>query len=238
MLNVCFSECTYGAMRYGLNEKSSYGYYELCYGPIQPEILDKDRKDKRRVKKILKTAKREKEIRVWYANNATDKCGLYHLVNALQDVDCKIFVVEMPGDLGFRPSDWEKFWTEVEPEDFLACLHLARELNIDERNVISKKWQQLVIENTNLRIIQDGEIVSVSDDYLDNIILSNAPDTTEFLARKLVGETIGRSARYFGIGFVEWRIEKMIENGIFSVVQEAEDLEDLEHWNMMILRKD
>lgn len=234
MLNVCFGECTYGAMRYGLNEKSSYGYYELCYGSIQPEILDEDRKEKRRFKKILKAAKKEKELRVWYANNATDKCGLYHLVNALQDVDCKIFAVEMPGNLGFRSPDWEKSWGEAEPEDFPACLHLARELNSDERDVISKKWQQLVIENTNLRIIQDGEIVSVPDDYLDDIILSNAPDNTDFLAGNLVGYTLGRSARYFGVGFVEWRIEKMIENGILSIVQKAEDSE---YFNRMLLRK-
>ena len=39
MLNVCFDECAFGAMRFGLQEESTYSYYGLCYGQIRPDIL-------------------------------------------------------------------------------------------------------------------------------------------------------------------------------------------------------
>ena len=44
MLNVCFDECAYGAMKCGLREESTHSYYALCYGPIHPESFDEIRK--------------------------------------------------------------------------------------------------------------------------------------------------------------------------------------------------
>ncbi len=255
MINVCFDECVFGAMKFGLKEKSTYSYYGLCYGQIALETFDEIRikrinklyslcsqrernrmikKEKQRFDDILNVAKREKTLRIWYANNASDKCGLYHLIDALQEVDCKIFAVQMPSDIGYRDSDWEKSWGEAEPEHFYTCLPLARELKSDERDAMSRKWQQLVIENSLLRIIEDGEVKSVPVDSLDNIILSNAPDDLDFKAGNMVGCTLGCSAHYFSVAFVEWRVEEMIKNGILSVIEKDEDPE---RWNMMVLRK-
>ena len=129
MLNVCFDESTFGAMRFGLREKSSHSYYALSYGPIESEIFDDVqekrihqvyracsleernemvKKEKQRFNDIINVVKRDKKIRVWFANNAADKCGLYHLVHSLRGVECRIFVVEMPPDIGFRDPSWEK----------------------------------------------------------------------------------------------------------------------------------
>ncbi len=255
MLNVCFDECAFGAMRFGLQEESNYSYYALAYGPIKPEVFDEVREkrihqiyeacsleernemiaeEKQRFNDIIDAAKRDKEIRIWYANNSSDKCGLYHLVHALQGVDCRIFAVEMPSSIGFRDPSWEKAWGEGDPEDFAACLHLAKELRQEEREIMSKKWQRLESENAILRVMVDGEVTSVPADYLDDVILSNAPDGVDFKAGNMVGYTLGRSAHYITCGYAEWRTEELIKQGKLIVVHRDDDPE---LWNMMILRR-
>lgn len=255
MLNVCFDECAFGAMRHGLHERSNYSYYAMSYGPISREVFDATREkrihqvyracpleeriemiaeEKQRFDDIIKAAKLDKEIRIWYANNSSDKCGLYHLIHALQGVDCKIFVVEMPSNIGFRDPSWEKAWGEADPKDFSACLHLAREISCEERDAMSQKWQRLEEENAMLRVMIDGEITSVPEDYLDDIILSNAPDGVDFKAGNMVGYTLGRSAHYITCGYAEWRTEELIKQGKLIVIKRDDNPE---LWNMMILRR-
>lgn len=255
MLNVCFDECAFFTMKLGLREESSHSYYALSYGSIKPEMFDRVREkrihqiykacsleernemiaeEKQRFNDIIDAAKRDKEIRIWYANNSSDKCGLYHLVHALQGVDCRIFVVEMPSRIGFRDSSWEKAWGEGEPEDFAACLHWARELSREERETMSQKWRKLENENAILRVMLDGEITSVPADYLDDVILSNAPENVDFKAGNMVGYTLGRSVHYITCGYVEWRIEELIKQRRLIVVHRDDDPE---RWNMMILRR-
>ena len=255
MLNVCFDECAYGAMKCGLREESTHSYYALCYGPIHPESFDEIRKirinqiyalctleervkmiaeEKQRFDDIIDIAKREKELRIWYANNAADKCGLYHLTHALDGIDCKLFVVEMPSNIGFRDPEWEKSWGEADPDDFADCLPLAREVDMSKRDAWTKKWDKLVAENSTLRILLNGEVTSVPTDYLDEEILSFAPVDVDFKAGYLVGITLGRSAHYIACGYAEWRIEELIKQGKLIVVDRDDDPE---LWNMMILRR-
>ena len=255
MLNVCFDECAFGAMRFGLQEETTYGYYGLCYGPIRPEILHEIREkrintiyglcseeeraeilaeEKNRFADIINAAQFDKELRIWYANNAADKCGLYHLAHALQGIDCELFVVEMPSTIGFRTSTLEKAWGEAEPDDFDDCLPLSRKVDIAERELWAKKWDKLVNENSILRIIKDGEVTSVPADYLDEEILSFAPVDDNFPAGYLQGITLGRLAHYITCGYVNWRIEELIKQGKLIVIERNKNPE---YWNRMILRK-
>ena len=205
--------------------------YALCTSEERREM---PKEEKQRFIDIIDTAKCEKKLRIWYANNAGDKCGLYHLIHALQDVDCSLFVVEMPRDIGFRDPSWEKSWGEAAPDDFVACLPLARKVDISEREAWAKKWEKLVDENAVLRIIKNGEVTSVPADYLDEEILSYAPVNDNFSTGYLQGITLGRSAHYITCGYAYWRIEELIKQGKLIVVEKDANPE---FWNKMVLRK-
>ena len=255
MLNVCFEEGVFYLIRDGLSEKSVCSYVDLCYGRISPEDFDEVRKqrinrvyaecsqkecdemifdEKARFECIIKCAVKDKELRLWYANNSADKCGLYHLVHALKDVDCKIFVVKMPDCIGSRSPVGEKSWGEADLDHFAACLPLAKELSAKERDTMADKWERLAALNSELRITIAGEVISVPVDYLDNVILSYAPDDSDFCAGYLVGQAFRYEAHCFNWDFVECRIEYMIKNGKLAVVERKDDPE---LWNMMVLRK-
>ena len=255
MLNICFDDGAFTAMRLELPEESTFSYFGLCYGQIRQEIFDEIREarvntvyalcsseergeilreEKQRFIEIIDTAKREKELRIWYANNAADKCGLYHLAHALRNIDCDLFVVEMPSTIGHRGPDSEKSWGEAEPEDFVACLPLSRKAETAERETWAKKWDKLVDENAVLRIIKNGEVTSVPEDYLDGEILSFAPVDDNFTAAYLEGMTLGRLSHYITCGYADWRIEELIKQGKLTVIERNENPE---LWNRMVLRK-
>ncbi len=255
MINICFDECVFGAMKLSLGEKSTYSYNGLCYGKIHPDYFDETRKlridriysicsqrernkifneDKKRFESLINQVKRDKEARIWYANNASDKCGLYHLIHTLQGIDCKIFAVEMPASTGFRDADWEKSWGEAEPEDFPKCLSLTREIDTKERIELSQKWEKLIAENAELRVIISGEVTSAPVDYLDEKIMEQAPMDGEFKSGYLVGMALGRTSHYLSCGFAEWRVEELINKGALVMVEKNEDPECR---NMHILRR-
>ena len=255
MLNVCFDEGAFYTMRFGLAEKYTHSYFALSYGLIDPKSFDDTREkrinhiyslctleernemikeEKKLFNEIINTAKVEKELRIWYANNAADKCGLYHLACALQGINCKIFVVEMPTSIGSRKPEWEKSWGEADPNDFHACLHLEREVDLAEREAFAKRWESLVAENSVLRVIIDGEVASVPADYLDEQILDLVPIDSEFKAGYLEGMSLGFLSHYLSCGFIDWRIEELIKQGKLVVVHRDNDPE---RWNMMVLRR-
>ena len=255
MINICFDDSTCGAMKHGLREKSTFIYSGLCYGKIHPKFFDETRKsridrifsfcsqrernkifkeEKKRFEDLINQIKCDKEARIWYANNASDKCGLYHFIHALQGIDCKIYAVEMPGNIGFRDEDWEKSWGEAEPEDFEECLPLTRLIDAEERDELSQKWEKLIAENSDLRVIISGEVSSVPVDYLDDKIMEQAPTDGEFKSGYLIGMALGKTAHYLSCGFAEWRVEELIKKGALIMVDKNEGPA---HWNMYILRR-
>ena len=94
MINICFDASVCGAMKHGLQEKSTYIYNGLCYGKIHPECFEETRKlridriyslcskrernrvfkeEKKRFEDLIDKIKFDKEARIWYANNASDR---------------------------------------------------------------------------------------------------------------------------------------------------------------------
>jgi len=241
MLNVCFGESECGLIKCALrNQKTESSYMYLGYGAINPEDFMKSRekwfckiypgcskmtlkriaaKERQCFNRIMKIARREKELRVWCANNPNSRCGLYHLAYSLQGFDCKIFVVEMPAEVGFRDVGWDKGWAEADCEDVVNCLPLQREIDEVERNMYIRAWEKLVDENFELRVNIDGELASVAEDYLDNEILSRALVDKDIKLGHLVGVALGKSSHYMTAGFAESRIEAMVDKGIITVVK-------------------
>lgn len=242
MLNVCFGDSECGMLKQALiGQEVTFSHRLLDIGKIQPEGFNESRRewtdkffeicskrnrtkiwkeDCERFDRIISKAKEEKEIRIWYASSASSKCGFYHLVYSLKDIDCRIHVVEMPGNIGFREPPFEKSWGEIMPDVARYCLKLERELTQEEKQEITTFWDMLSKENSDLRVNIDNKITSVSIDYFDEEIKSYAPKDKEFKLANLVGSMIGKSTHCISDGFVSDRIETMIDGGVFVVVGE------------------
>lgn len=246
MLNICFSAGECMLLKFGLpDERSTYSFEGLNYGRIHSSDFEKAREEwifnvyalcsedekKQMVSEafqrhadILKIAKRDKELRIWYASNPETMCGFFHLIHSLHGIDCKIYVVEMPSNIGCLPKHHDRSWAETDLDDIQPSLKYQRLIGNLERETYEQIWKLLSNENTELRVNMNGRITSVPVDYLDNEILSYAPINVEFKFGNLAGLAM-QSPHYMSPTFIATRIEAMISNGKITLVERSVDPE-------------
>ena len=245
MLNVCFGDSEAAALRFalhGLQEEVCRSYERLDLGKISIDNMENARwqwmnefdapngdikkwwtDTKSCYHRILDTAKAEKELRIWYASSPDSRCGMYQIVYDLRDVDCKIFVVEMPDDVGYRRAPEDKCWSEANPYEMRDCLSLERELNQEEKIFYAGEWERLSQENAELRLNIDGKIASVSIDYLDDEILTHVPKSKSIKFPRVIGSMLGASRHAICDSFVVSRVYAMIEEGRIEITEGSMD---------------
>lgn len=88
-----------------------------------------------------------------------------------------------------------------------------------ERQAMTTHWRALKAEAANLRIVRDGEIVSVSDDHFDTLLCAAATSQAWTKAMRLVGEAMAKSdaatasTHYL---YLEGRVAQLVKRGVFE----------------------
>jgi len=92
-----------------------------------------------------------------------------------------------------------------------------------DREDLEKEWLALSDQQETLRIWRYGRIQSVPEDYYDEFIvkkakkLRNKQKNNEFMkSARLIGEVLGYLNQYVGDEFLEYRLRKLIEAGVFE----------------------
>ena len=260
MLEVCFGDSECGILKYGLQADMKdviYSYTDLELGKIATANFDVEREqwidrffsscsrrtrakikqeEKKRFSKIMDAAKKGRALRIWHASSPYSKCGYYHLIFNLQGMDCRVFAVEMPKDAGYRREieGCDNSWGEVDARDIEKFTSLTVELSKEERAAIATKWAKLSEENADLRLNVGGELTSVSEDYLDDVILGFAPDG-EYEFIKHIANCLVYCPHSLKDSFFADRIEHFIDSGKLEVVKSAKKGE--EYYTKTILKK-
>jgi hypothetical protein len=184
--------------------------------------------------KLLITAKNEEPIRVWKSNTPFSACAFAFLCDALQNIECKISMILLP-------EYWETSdnvirsctdWAELPPGQFYRFLLLEREISNIEKRLQSSLWNDLKAENAPLRALVNGKLISVPEDFYDNIIIRNIPDQ-EFVMARLIGNILGKYPLGVGDGWYALRIKKMIAENKLEIIADK----DASHPYGKILRK-
>lgn len=171
------------------------------------------------VEKLLSAAQKGVPIRIWKSNAPFSACGFAFVCNILRKTDCKVSVVSLPeyviksnGTLVSYTS-----WGEVSPEEFYSFLSHEKELSNIEKCVQANLWNDLKIENSPLRAIVNGKLISVPENFYDHLLINNIPEG-EFVMSRLIGNILGNYPLGVGDGWFALRINKMIEKNILEVV--------------------
>ncbi|GKX28823.1 hypothetical protein SH1V18_13030 [Vallitalea longa] len=175
------------------------------------------------MEKLMSAAKSGIPIRMWTSNTPYSTCGFYFVCNALRDIDCEISVVSLPF---YNVTDNQivtySDWGQIEPGKFYGFLPLERQLSQMEKRLLSSEWCNLVKENSPLRAIVNGKLISVPEDFYDHILLKNIPDD-EFLMARLIGKILGNYELGVGDGWYALRIIKMIDENKLIVIENKEN---------------
>ena len=173
------------------------------------------------IEELLLAAKHGVPIRVWKSNMPFASCAFAYICDLLRHIDCKISLVSLPEYL-VMPNDTivsYTSWGEISPEEFHKFLSYEKELSKIEKIVHANLWQDLKAENSILRAVVNGKLISVPENFYDHLIINNIPDE-EFIMYRLIGNILGKYPLGVGDGWYAFRINKMIEENRLKVISD------------------
>jgi Protein of unknown function/Domain of unknown function (DUF1835) len=188
----------------------------------------------RAVNQIM-SIKEDIPIYLWAAENAEEQTGLRFVVNLLKKKNNDIFVMNTTKGFNELFSKGKRKYSishtgEIAPEKFQVIYEKQREvkspLTQQEREHYEKEWISLTENKETLRIWKNGTVEGVPEEYFDDIIINRAKKlhgkrkTNEFFkSLRLIGDVLGHIHldQYISDTFINYRLKKMIENGIFEM---------------------
>ena len=181
-----------------------------------------------KLSEIEQKAKQGEKIRIWYSEAPDEICAFCYFLCLLDIWEIEnenIFCVKLPGYILFENGKYEKRPStgSYEPELLVKALDFQRPLTSSYRSFYIKQWKRAQSENTGMRTVLSGEIVSVYEDFYDQIIITEIRKRkgiikeTELLIDSLVKTNTD-------VQFIISRIDNLINEGILEVVEEQRDV--------------
>lgn len=176
----------------------------------------------REMQRLKKYLEEGEAIRIWYSDAPYSVCGFYHLCSVLSEYENQIWVVKLPEHIAFgnNIASYQN-WGEVAAEEFAGFLSYERELSREEIRMYCSVWNELKEENTPLRVIINGKIMGVAEDFYDFLIwkeLTNKP----IKEARLIGNIMGK----YPVSKSDWwyakRINDFIAEGKIKVAVDSE----------------
>jgi len=162
-------------------------------------------------------------VRVWYSDTPYSRCGLYSLCQILQKYGNKISAVKLP-EYVVRDKNivFHHSWNEVSAEEFAGFLSYEKPLSREEIRMYAMLWEELAEENSPLRAMIGGRVLSVPEDFYDFLIwkwLGNVP----VKECRVIGNILGHAQLGVGDWWYAGRIEHYIQQGKILVVEDSEN---------------
>ena len=165
-------------------------------------------------------------IRIWYSHNPDELCGMYWLMSQLRpfNLQTPIYLVKLPlWEYGKEDTVISRTgWGEIAPGEWGKYIASQEEVQPAFLSACSMKWKQLQEANSPLRVTLNGHLQSVSEDIYDSFILREIDaQPVEFKMAVVIGSVLGKYQLGIGDVWIAFRIEKLINDGLLEVVQEA-----------------
>ncbi|MFJ5716726.1 DUF1835 domain-containing protein [Neobacillus sp. NPDC093127] len=170
-------------------------------------------------------------IFIWTADNAHEQTGLRFVLDILKGKNNDITVINTTKSYGELFNAGRRQYTvlhsgEINPDKLQIIYDQGegRVLTDHDKEDYGDEWNFLTENRETLRIWRNGRIVSVPEDYYDPFIIQKAKklhrrqETKDFMkSARLIGEVLGHLDQYVGDAFLEYRLRKLIEKGVFDV---------------------
>ena len=247
-MHICFSRNAMAslniAMKQGLIEKAKIIYLidDLSNGPVDdmsnidkritwhkffskdPVVLKQIESNYYNFYNDIESIKSE-EIYIWYGENGMEMCGLFYILSLLQNNINNIYTINISEEIHSNNNTIIKHSRveEISPKQLKWFNDEKKKLEVIMRNQYINSWLKFKLLNTNLRIIIDKEVVSVQEDYFDEMIIYHTKDifTSCF---NTVGNVINNSENYISDAFICWRIIELIQNNKIAFIGNIENI--------------
>lgn len=164
------------------------------------------------------------KIRIWFDHTPDAQCGLLFLANLLNDSKTEIHIVELPKKITRKDNCVVEYrgWGGVEPQLYGTFLDNERVLAEQEILDLSANWELLKKENAQLRVVENGCIISADKSYYDDLIRKEFPKDTCKIAH-IIGSALEKQNILTGDVFIAKRIQEFIRCGELKIIENKKD---------------
>lgn len=160
-------------------------------------------------------------IRIWYSDAPYSRCGFYNLCHLLMKCENEIHVVKLPEHVVLENNITSyQNWNEVAAEEFAGFLPYEKKLSQEEVRLYASLWSDLMEDNSPLRAVVNGKVLSVPEDFYDFLIFRRLTDEPIKEAR-LLGNILGHSQISVGDWWYAKRIDHYIALGKIRVIEDS-----------------
>ncbi|WP_045520605.1 DUF1835 domain-containing protein [Neobacillus niacini] len=210
--------------------KSRFEWMKGCIGDEFVEYLDYTQRFEKTIQQ-LKSIPQESHIFIWSSESAHEQTGLRYIIYLLKGNKMDFTVINTTKAyeelLRVKKLKYTPLHTGEIPPEKLQIIYeqdYGKFLSDHDKEDLEKEWLTISESQETLRIWRNGRIHGVSEDYYDEFIIKKAKKlhskqkSTEFMkSARLIGEVIGHLDEYVGDTFIEYRLKKLIEAGVFEV---------------------
>lgn len=170
-------------------------------------------------------------IVIWTGENADEQTGVCFLLYILKGKTNPIYLINttIAYQELFNTSEYQYFYFhtgEVAPEKLKVIYQekLSQPLSIQERTQFEEKWLSLSQSKGVVRIWENNNIITVKEDYFDEMIITAAQHLhskqkeKDFMkSARIIGEVLGHIDNHVGDTFLEYRLRSLIYKGTFEI---------------------
>lgn len=186
------------------------GYYEYQYAPFRQRINEAETD----TVKVIDLLKKGEPMRIWMGNMPHALCGLAYLCYTARNSNSQFYIVYCPTDRKFDRYG-NTHWGNLNIDQRIPYADRMEEFSLDDRRTYSDIWQILKEENSNLRIVKNGSVISIPDDYFDKDIKA-IMDKGYKTYTELLGNLENLLPEYIPHDWIYYRIE-VLEQGVDNI---------------------
>ena len=169
-------------------------------------------------------------ITIWTSDNAHEQTGLRFVVYLLKEKNIDITHINTTEEyeelFQVKKTKYTPLHTGEIPTEKLQIIYKqghGKFFTDHDREDLEKDWLSLSESQETLRIWRNGKIQSVSEHYYDEFIIKRAKKLhskqkiKDFMkSASLIGDVLGHLDQYVGDEFLEYRLKKLIKEGVFE----------------------
>lgn len=168
-------------------------------------------------------------IIIWAGENAHEQTGLRLVLYLLKEKTNDILIIN-PNEAyknNFDTTEITRHMGELSFEQLKQIYENKKNnhaLTQTERKAFEQQWEQLCQDKEVLRIWENNKIICVPETFYDEYIINTVKKfhkknkQNEFIkSARIIGEVIGHLDQYVGDEFIEYRIKRLVADGIFDI---------------------
>lgn len=167
--------------------------------------------------RIIQLGKEGGAVRIWYSCSPSAQCGFFQTVYLLKDFNCKISFVKLPAYRTTEHLEPLTSWGEVRPEE-ISRYFVEEQLSFERKSSMIKYWEQLMKENTPLRVVVNGHLISAQEDFYDSLI-NKMIGRTPFQVSHLIVDMMRAYSLGIGDFILSERLKALTRCNVLEVVK-------------------